>query len=65
MTWWLYSPQPPKERPALSFRWKVNCTTCWGWGWHSGADGYSEEYCVCEAAKWRRIYDGASDELSS
>lgn len=57
----LYSPQPRKERPALSFRWLVDCTCCYGWGWFSN-DGYSEEYCDCEAGKWRRVYDGGSTE---
>lgn len=54
---WKYSPQPRKEQPALSFRWVVDCEHCSGWGWFTN-DGYSEEYCTCEAAKWRRIYDG-------
>lgn len=52
-----YSPQPRKEQPALSFRWRVDCEHCCGWGWYS-EDTYAEHYCTCEAAKWRRRYDG-------
>lgn len=58
---YLYSPQPRKERPALSFRWRVDCLSCYGWGWYT-SDGYSEMYCDCEAGKWRRVYDGGSTE---
>lgn len=53
----LYSPQPRKTRPALSFCWVVACDNCYGWGWTS-PDGYCEVYCRCEAGKWRRVYDG-------
>jgi len=52
-----YSPQPAKDRPALSFKWRVRCNQCDGWGWYTNT-GYEEMYCTCEAGKWRRIYDG-------
>lgn len=54
-----YSPQPRKEQPALSFRWLVDCDMCRGWGWYT-AESYEEQYCHCEAGKWRRVYDGGS-----
>jgi hypothetical protein len=53
----MYSPQPRKENAPLTFRWFVDCDGCRGYGWFTN-DGYSEEYCKCEASKWRRIYDG-------
>lgn len=54
----MYSPQPAKTNAPLSFCWSVACESCHGYGWFTN-DGYSEEYCTCEAARWRRQYDGA------
>lgn len=56
-TFFKYSPQPAKVTYPLTHTWNVKCEECWGRGWYTN-DGYSEEYCDCEAGKWRRIYDG-------
>ncbi len=69
MSYWMYSPQPPrKPTPGLTKFWQVNCDVCYGAGWFTevvaGTEydyipDYNEKYCDCEAGKWRRIKDGA------
>ncbi len=63
MSLFMYSPQPRKKCAPLTFLWEVQCPECHGRGWYT-TDGYSEVYCFlkCEAAKWRRIYDGCNDD---